>query len=367
LIGYDKSMRPIKLANPSINFSDKRAVLRVLNSGNLAQGRQVELFEKKFSELHESREAVAVNSGTSGLLLGLLALGIGKGDEVLVPSFTFAASANAIALTGAKPVFVDISLDTYCIDPMKIKAAISKKTKAILVVHLYGYPSDMHAICEIASANNLKVIEDAAQAHLASIEGKLVGTFGDLAVFSFYPTKNMTSGEGGMIITQYADVARKCRLLRNQGMEVRYQNEVVGYNMRMTDIHAALGSSQFSRLESWTQAREANADFYLKHLEIPNLKRPPHSVRHSYHQFTIMIPKNREGYISMMSKNGIGTGVYYPTPVHRLPPFAEKIALLQTEIACERVVSIPVHPGLKKGDLKKIVGLTNQFLGSISD
>ena len=214
----------IPIAKPIIGRDVRRAVNKVLRSGNLTQGPEVLAFEREFSLLVNERECVAVNSGTSALHIALLSLGIGVGDEVIVPSFTFAATANSVALTGAKPVFVDIDISTYNIDSNLIEKAITPLTKAIQVVHLYGLPADMIRIVEIAKRHNLLIIEDAAQAHSASINDQPVGTFGDAAAFSFYPTKNMTSGEGGMIVFKDKEPARIARLYRNQGMEKRYQN-----------------------------------------------------------------------------------------------------------------------------------------------
>ena len=199
--------------------------------------------------------------------MALIALGIGAGDEVIVPSFTFAATANAVALAGATPVFVDIEPDSFCISPEAIEAAITPRTRAVMPVHLYGHPAAMDRIAPIAAAHDLLVIEDAAQAHAASLHGTPVGALGDAGCFSFYPTKNMTSGEGGMVSAASPDTARMVRLLRNQGMEVRYRNEVVGFNTRMTDIHAAIGRVQLGKLAGWTAQRQANAAFLTANLE----------------------------------------------------------------------------------------------------
>jgi dTDP-4-amino-4,6-dideoxygalactose transaminase len=263
-------MKIIPVAKPEIGKAERKAVDRVMRSGLLAQGPEVSSFEKEFSKFVGDRECVAVNSGTSALHVALLSLGIGKGDEVIVPSFTFAATANSVALTGAAPVFVDIDPITFCIDPIEIVKAITPKTKAIQVVHLYGLAAEMPAIMKIAKKYKLLVIEDAAQAHLASIEGKPVGTFGDAAAFSFYPTKNMTSGEGGMIVFKDSSAARTARLFRNQGMEKRYENELVGFNLRMTDIHAAIGRVQLSKLEEKTLRRQENAAYLSENIIDPS-------------------------------------------------------------------------------------------------
>jgi len=354
-------MKLIPVAKPEIGKAERKAVDRVMRSGLLAQGPEVSNFEKEFSKFVEDRECVAVNSGTSALHLALLSLGVGKGDEVIVPSFTFAATANSVALTGATPVFVDIDPNTFCIDPIEIVKAITPKTKAIQVVHLYGLAAEMPAIMKIAKKYKLFVIEDAAQAHLASIEGKPVGSFGDAAAFSFYPTKNMTSGEGGMIVFKDSSAARTARLYRNQGMEKRYENELVGFNLRMTDIHAAIGRVQLSKLQEKTLRRQENAA-YLSENIINSVAVPvtPKGYSHVFHQYTIKVHGNRESFASKLTDLGVGSGVYYPIPVHELAAFGKKKNLPNTSLICKQVLSLPVHPALSKKDLKNIVAAVNK-------
>ena len=311
-------------------------------------------FESDFSKFVGDRECVAVNSGTSALHLALLSLGLGPGDEVIVPSFTFAATANSVALTGAKPVFVDIDPKTFNMDPSLIEPAITKRTKAIQVVHLYGLPADMNRILNIAAKHGLLVIEDAAQAHLAEISGQKVGTFGDAAAFSFYPTKNMTSGEGGMIVFKNSVAARTSRLLRNQGMEKRYQNELVGFNLRMTDIHAAIGIEQLKKIEKRTEVRIRNASFMNSRLPANITPFTPVDSKHVFHQYTVRLASNRDAISTELSALGIGNSVYYPTQVHKLPSFQSDLKLLQTQLATEQVLSLPVHPSLSKRDLFRI-------------
>jgi perosamine synthetase len=353
-------MRDIPVAKPIIDRKDIKAVVRVMKSGGLAQGPQVASFEGKFSELVDGRNCVAVNSGTSALHLALLSLGIGPGDEVIVPSFTFAATANSVALTGATPVFVDIDPLTYNIDPTLIESAITKHTKAIQVVHLYGLPADMNSILAIAQKHDLLVVEDAAQAHLASIQGKPVGTFGDAAAFSFYPTKNMTSGEGGMIVLKNPEHARVCKLLRNQGMEKRYQNEVVGFNLRMTDIHAAIGISQLEKVHNWTKVRQENANFLNEKISSVVTPFVPEGFTHVFHQYTVRVAKHRDEFSAKLNELGIGNSVYYPTQVHKLPSFDLKLELKHTEDATMQVLSLPVHPSLSKKDLNRIADAVNR-------
>jgi dTDP-4-amino-4,6-dideoxygalactose transaminase len=347
-------MKNIPLAKPLIGRLENRAVGRVLKSGGLAQGPEVAKFEKMFSKHVGEQECVAVNSGTSGLHIALLSLGIGSGDEVIVPSFTFAATANCVALAGAVPVFVDIDPVTFNLDPEKIESAISKKTKAIVIVHLYGLPASMDEINKIAKKYSLLVVEDAAQAHMAAINDQPVGTFGDAAVFSFYPTKNMTSGEGGMVVLRDSEVARRCRLLRNQGMEIRYQNEVVGFNLRMTDIHASIGIVQLRRLPVWTEKRIQNANFLSEKILSARTPLTPHGYRHVFHQFTIRIEGNRDLVSEKLTSRGIGNAVYYPTPVHRLPSFDLDLELTESDLAAKEVLAIPIHPSLTRRQLKRI-------------
>jgi len=354
-------MKPIPLAKPQITRLERKAVSRVLRSLSLTQGPEVKNFELEFSKLVEERDCVAVNSGTSALHICLLALGVGFGDEVILPSFTFAATANVVSLVGATPIFVDIDPKTYNLNPELIKQAISPKTKAILVVHLYGLPANMKEICEIARVNSLLVIEDAAQAHMASIEGKSIGTFGDAAAFSFYPTKNMTSGEGGMAVLKDAGQARVCRLLRNQGMEKRYQNEIPGFNLRMTDIHAAIGRVQLRKLSEMTEKRIWNADFLSSRLATPYVPHVPSGYKHVFHQFTIRITKDRNKFSSRLLEDGIGNDVYYPTQVHKLPSFDLSLNLQETLLATKEVLSLPVHPGLSRRDLNRIISTFNRI------
>lgn len=358
---FKGNRKPIPLAKPIIGKVERRMVNQVLKTGQLAQGKLVAQFEDNFSMQLENRDCVAVNSGTSALHLALLGLGIGEGDEVIVPSFTFAATANAVALTGAKPIFVDISIENFNIDFLLIEKQITNKTKAIIVVHLFGLPACMPEILTIARKHNLLVVEDAAQAHLASINAKLVGTFGDAAAFSFYPTKNMTTGEGGLISLKDSSVARTCRLLRNQGMEKRYQNEIVGFNLRMTEIHAAIGIAQLRKIADWTRARQENALFLTEHIERLATPKVPDGYSHVFHQFTLRIPKYRDQFKERLQASGIGCDVYYPTQVHKLRAFESDLKLPSTALATQEVLSIPVHPSLKKNQLKRIASEINMI------
>lgn len=366
----------IPAARPIIGDEERAAVDRVLRSGMLAQGPEVAAFETEFADqLVAGRECVAVNSGTSGQHLGLLASGVGPGDEVIVPSFTFAATANSVALTGATPVFADIEIDHFCLDPAAVEAAVTDRTVGIMPVHLYGHPANMPGLQRVADAHGLAIYEDAAQAHGASLDGRPVGTFGRFAMFSLYPTKNMTSGEGGMVACADAQLARQVRLLRNQGMERQYENEVVGLNNRMTDINAAIGRVQLTKLPGWTAQRQANAAYFDQHLE--GVVTPPVApgAVHVYHQYTIRLAGDGdpEGTAEARAEvarrlredHGVGTGVYYPIPNHRLATFKRDLDLPVTEQAAREVLSLPVHPSLTPADLDHIVQSVNTVVADV--
>ncbi|WP_298868700.1 DegT/DnrJ/EryC1/StrS family aminotransferase [Microbacterium sp.] len=356
-------------AKPIIGEEERAAVDRVLRSGMVAQGPEVAAFEQEFAaHFVPGRPAVAVNSGTSGLHLGLLAAGVGAGDEVIVPSFTFAATGNSVALAGGTPVFVDIEPETFTMDPEAVAAAITPKTKGILPVHLYGHPARMRELEKIAADRGVALYEDAAQAHGASLDGRPVGSFGEFAMFSLYPTKNMTSGEGGMVTTSTDEIARRVKLLRNQGMEHQYQNELIGFNTRMTDIHAAIGRVQLTKVDAWTKTRQQNAAFLDANLRGVVVPPVAAGAVHVYHQYTIRVPEDRDGFVKALKEEyQVGAGVYYPIPNHRLPslaPYAPGLELPETERAASEVVSLPVHPSLSQGDLDRIVAAVNAVAGA---
>lgn len=358
----------IPAAKPIIGDEERAAVDRVMRSGMVAQGPEVAAFEEEFADqLVGGRTCVAVNSGTSGLHLGLLAAGIGAGDEVIVPSFTFAATANSVALTGATPVFADVEPDTFNLAPESVRAAVTDRTAAIMPVHLYGHPAEMDGLQEVADEAGVQLFEDAAQAHGARYDGRPVGSFGAFAMFSLYPTKNMTSGEGGMVACEDAEIARGVRLLRNQGMEQQYANEIVGLNNRMTDIHAAIGRVQLSKVGEWTAQRQRNATWLggnLQGVVVPPV-RP--GCTHVYHQFTIRLAgatgaERDEVVAALRAEHQVGCGVYYPIPNHELVSlarFAPAHELPETARAAAEVISLPVHPSLTQEDLERIAGAVN--------
>ena len=348
-------------AKPLIGDEEREAVDRVLRSGMLAQGPEVKAFEEEFSaHFGLGRACVAVNSGTSGLHLGLLSSGIGPGDEVIVPSFTFAATANSVALTGATPVCADIALDDYTLDPAAVEASITDRTKAIMPVHLYGHPAKMVQLREIADRHGLMIFEDAAQAHGASLDGTPVGAFGTFGMFSLYPTKNMTSGEGGMVSCVDETVERNMRLYRNQGMLQQYHNEVVGLNNRMTDIHAAIGRVQLTKVDGWTKQRQDNAAFLSANLEGVVVPAVLEGAVHVYHQYTVRVAADRDGLAkALREEHNVGSGMFYPVPNHRLAPFQVDKDLPNTEQAARECLSLPVHPSLSSADLERIVTAVN--------
>ena len=363
------SLEFIPAARPLIGAEERAAVDAVLAGGMVVQGPQVAAFEEEFSaRVVGGAHCVAVNSGTSAQHLAALASGAGadREAEVIVPSFTFAATANSVAITGARPVFADIDPVTFTLDPASVEAAVTERTIAIEVVHLYGLPADMPEILDIARRHGLAVWEDCAQAHAAAIDDEPVGAFGAWGSFSFYPTKNMTSLEGGMVSTADAELARRVRLLRNQGMERQYANEVVGLNNRMTDVAAAVGRVQLTRLAGWTAARRANAAALDAGLaDAPGVVTPhvPPGYTHVYHQYTIRLEgasaAERDEVAKVLREQWqVGTGVYYPIPNHRLSslaPYAPGLDLPGTEKAARECLSLPVHPSLSEADLERIV------------
>ncbi len=347
----------IPIAVPLLGEEEKQAILRVIDSRQLAQGAQVEAFETAFADFCGAKHAIATSSGTTALHTALLAHGIGPGDEVITSPFTFIASANAVLFCGAKPVFVDIDEHTYNIDPCLIEAAITPRTKAVLPVHIFGYPSDMAAVMEIAARYGLVVVEDACQAHGASVEGRKVGTFGT-GCFSFYPTKNITTAEGGIVTTNDDQIADRARLIRNHGQRQRYYHEAIGYNFRMTEIQAAIGVVQLRKLEQFTATRRANAAYLTQRLQGVRTPHEAPGYRHVYHQYTIRVGNDRDRLAKHLRERGIATGIYYPLPVHRQVAYQRlgySDDLPVAERACAEVLSLPVHPALTSEDLDDIV------------
>jgi dTDP-4-amino-4,6-dideoxygalactose transaminase len=363
----------IPIARPVVTEEDQARVLEVLASGQLSHGDWVERFEAAFAAYVGARFGIATSSGTTALQVVLEAAGIGPGDRVIVPPFTFVATSNAVVHRGAVPVFVDIEKDTLNLDPNRVEDALRRhrRVRAILVVHLYGLPARMDALCDLSRRYGLLLIEDAAQAHGAAFRGRRVGSFGDAAIFSFYPTKNITTGEGGMIVTSDEALARRARLLVHAGaQDGAYEYEVVGYNFRMTNVAAALGLSQLGRLDVLNEIRRRNAAYLTAHLrDVPGIRTPvePPETYHVYNQYTVRA-QERDALREFLAGRGIETRVYYPRPVPATRAYRrvryEGGAWPETERACREVLSLPVHPAIGPEDLRGVVEAIQAFADS---
>jgi len=359
----------VPIAKPVLDREEFEAVREVLESGWLMNGPKVREFEKKFAEYCGARFGVAVNSGTSALHIALLALGIGAGDEVITTPFSFIASADCIRLVGAKPVFVDIDSKTYNLDVKRIEGAVTERTKGIVVVHLYGLPVDMDPVFEVAEKYGLFVVEDAAQAHGAEYKGRKVGGLGYVGCFSFWPTKNMTTGGGGIIVTSDEEVAERARLLRFNGEVRDYRHVLLGYNLLMPEIQAAIGLVQLKKLDKFVEKRREIAKIYGEEFEGLDLVLPfePEYAKHSYHLYSVRVDaKKRDFVVEGLNEEGVQARVYYPVPIHLQPsyrdfgfvegdfPIAEKVA--------KEVFSLPVHPALSEEDVSYVVEKVKKIL-----
>ncbi|MDR7409178.1 MAG: DegT/DnrJ/EryC1/StrS family aminotransferase [Armatimonadota bacterium] len=359
----------VPIARPVVTEEDRRRVLEVLSSGKLSSGEWVERFEAAFAAYVQVPHAVATSSGTAGLEVLLEALGVGPGDEVVVPAFTFAATANAVVHRGARPVFVDIDPVTFNLDPSSVEDALRRhpRVRGIVAVHLYGLPAAVDALAELADRHGVWLVEDAAQAHGAALRGRRVGGFGVAAVFSFYPTKNMTTGEGGMVVARDPQLARRVRLLVHQGQSGPYRYEVVGHNYRMTDLAAALGLGQLEKLDERNAARRRNAQTLTEVLrDLSGVLPPtePEGYFHVYHQYTVRA-RRRDELSRHLRARGVETRVYYPEPVPHTEPY-RRLGYTpggwpQAERAGREVLSLPVHPALTEGDLRRVVDAVREF------
>jgi len=355
----------VPIARPYFGGEEKREVLAVLESGQLAQGAWVERLERAFAALHGARYAVATSSGTTALTATLLAHGIGPGDEVIVPAFSFFATASSVLCVGAKPIFADVEPDTCTLSVTAAAAAVTSRTRAVLAVHLYGHPADLPALSALCQERGLILLEDAAQAHLATIGGRSVGTFGT-AAFSLYASKNATTGEGGMVLTDDADIEERLRRLRNHGRSRSELHVALGFNFRLTNLAAAVGLPQLARLPAWTEKRIEHAAFYqrtLRGLELPKVRT---GCRHVFHQYTVRAPAaSRDQMVQALRERGIEARIYYDRPIHRQPIIEElglgNVDLPVTEELARTVFSLPVHSQLQLEELEQVAHEVNRL------
>lgn len=361
----------ISIAKPVIGDEEKKAVMDVLDSGMIACGSVVSEFEKAFADYMGMKYCTAMTSGTVALEVALRALGIGEGDVVITTPFSFIASTNSIIYTGATPVFADIDPRTFNIDPLEIEKtlALHPEAKALLIVHLFGLSCDMDAILGIVKKHHLLLIEDCAQSHGALWNGKPVGTFGDAGCFSFYPTKNMTTGEGGAVLTHNEETDKRCKMLINHGMEIRYHHDIIGYNHRMTNICGAIGLCQLKKLDEFNKIRISNAAYLSANIKNPLITVPfvPEKARHVFHQYTVKVQSDRrEAFIHHLEANGVGYGVFYPLSIPEQKCYADRgfvTAWPVTDLVKKSVVSLPVHPSLTEQELEEVVRVVNAFGG----
>jgi len=362
----------IPISVVSLGPDEEQAVLAVLRSGRLAQGPKVAELEELFAEAHDVEHAVAVNNGTTALVATLQALGLGPGDEVITSPFSFAATLNAILESGATARFADIGED-HCLDPDAVAAVVTDRTRVVMPVHLYGLPADMPRFEQLAQEHGLALVEDAAQAHGARVAGRAVGSYG-AGCFSFYATKNIMCGEGGMITTGDPALADRLRVLRNQGMRARYEYTMPGHNYRLTDLQAAIAIPQLKRLPAVNEARRANAAFLSEHLgSVPGLRIPevPAGREHVFHQYTVRVTADarvdRAEFIAALDARGVTTGAYYPKLMHDYDCYRDHpgVVVDDTPVAARtatEAVSLPVHPSLSREDLHRIVDAVAEVL-----
>lgn len=355
----------IPFIKPILGEQEVDAVARVIRSGIIAQGPEVAAFEKEFAELCGVRHAVAVNSGTAALHALMSACGIGPGDEVITTPFTFIATASAIRMCGATPVFADIDGTSYNLDAASVRAAITPRTRAILAVHLYGLPCDMDSLAAVAKENDLVLLEDACQAVGASWRGRRAGGLGLGAAFSTYATKNLSTGEGGLVTTDDDQVADFVRRFRHHGQPPggRYVYSHLGYNYRMTDIAAAIGRCQLTQIEAWNARRRDIAKRYNDALDrLPGVTVPasPPDAEHVFHLYTLRVSGDRQRFSEALAAGGVSSGVYYPIPLYRTGIFGDAWRaedFPRCEAAAAQVLSIPCHPALSDHDVDQVIAV----------
>jgi len=359
----------IPIANPIITEEEKELVNEVMDSGMLIMGEYVKEFEEKFANYSDTEYGIATSSGTTALDVALKSLEIEEGDKIITTPFTFIASSNSILYSKADPIFADVKEDTFNIDPDSIRKLLKEHpdTKALLIVHLFGLPCDMDEIMDIVNKHNLLLIEDSAQAHGATFHGRKVGSFGEVAAFSFYPTKNMTASEGGIVLTDDEEIMERARLLVNHGSPQKYHHDILGYNYRMTNISAAIGLIQFKKLEKFNEQRQANAEILTDGLsDLDWLKTPviPEDRAHVFHQYTIRTDYRNE-LLEYLKDNEIGYGIHYPMPAYEQSLYQKlgykDIRCPVAEKLCDQVVSLPVHPALSEEDIDYIIDKLRNF------
>ena len=343
------------------------AIARVIENSSFILGREVERFEREFAAYIGARFCVGVSSGTAALQLALIALGIGPGDEVIVPANTFFATAEAVSNVGARPVFVDADPAAYTIDVGKIEAAINARTRAIIPVHLYGQPADLDPILELGKRYGLLVIEDAAQAHGARYRGKKVGSFGVVSCFSFYPGKNLGAfGEGGAVLTDDAEIARRVAMLRDHGSERKYHHELIGYNLRMEGIQGAVLSVKLGYLDQWNELRRAHAALYGELLQGTPLILPK-EMPYAYHVYHLYVVQSeaRDALRAALTEAGVQTGIHYPVPIHLQPAYRSlghrRGDFPEAERQAERVLSLPIYPELTAEQIARVAEVCREF------
>jgi len=348
----------------------KGPIEKVMLSGGFILGEDVGLFEQEFAAYCGVKYGIGVNSGTDALFLACLACDIGKGDEVITPAYTYIATSLGISMAGANPVFVDVDKKTYTIDISKLEKVITGKTKAILPVHLYGHPADMDSIMRIAKKHKLKVIEDCAQAHGALYKNKKVGSFGDVACFSFYPTKNLGAfGDGGMVITNSEDVKDRMLLLRDYGRKGRYEHIIKGYNSRLDTLHAAILRVKLKHLDEWNGKRIKNAGLYTKLFKESKLDIVLPSeeayAKHVYHLYAVRV-KNRKDVMEKLTENGVRTLIHYPIPIHLQECYKglgyKKGDFPISERCCEEILTLPMYPELTEEEIRYVVNAFSKIL-----
>jgi dTDP-4-amino-4,6-dideoxygalactose transaminase len=357
----------VPIAAPEISEAAKEAVMEVLDSGMVADGEHVRRFESEFAEYVGTEHAIATSSGTTALHTMFEAAGIGEGDAVVTTPFSFVSSSNAIKHAGGEPVFADVDPETFNLDSEAVREVLERRDDiaAIMPVHLYGLPAEMDAFREVAEEFDLQLFEDAAQAHGATYADEKVGSIGDAGAFSFYPTKNMTTGEGGMITTDDDEIAERARKVINHGRSGAYEHEFVGYNYRMTNIQAVIGQDQLQRLPGWLDRRRENAEKLTARLaDVTDIETPAQVADrdHAFHQYTV-VTEHRGALQSSLESNSVGYGVYYPVTIPDQPAYSGESSVPVARRLTDTVLSLPVHPYVTDEDIETVVDAVHAGVG----